>query len=702
LDFLERKFNGDVFALPREGQQRLTKKILNVFADLVEAKTLKRQRYLWEQFSFEHLPVEIISHLYQRFVKGSHGTVYTPPFLAALLLDHAMPYKKLTGTERILDPACGSGVFLVGAFRRLITVWRSRNGWQRPDVNTLKEILKQSIYGIELDPGAVHLTAFSLSLAICDALQPEVIWRDLKFAPLHKSNLFEADFFRVLLESRKGMPTIIEEGFDVVIGNPPFESELTLAGAEVNKSAQRQYENRGSLPDKQMAYLFLEQALRVLRSGGRVCLIEPSGLLYNSNTQAFRTAILRRYTVEAILDFTSIRKLYEADPKTIAVLAHVGSAEESHWIEHQTFRRTVSVHERISFELDHYDCHHVSQKRAETDPYVWRANLLGGGRLLEISQRLLSMRTLVEYVNQQRWDYGEGFIAGSGKYPAPFLTSKKYLPTSALTNAGIDVNKIEIVTETQFDSPRGKDRFSPPLILIKELESLPVAYWDKEFLAYRHRIVGIHAPKSQASELRNLYEHFLSKHNTYRFCCTVHGTESLVGKATAIRKQDIDILPYPEDMGNLSFSFWEEALCEDVLRYMAEYVRLGQNSKLLVKSANTNDLSNYSNMFVRMLGSVYHNLMASDPVFLDGLICQPFYFGDRPNLSWLGEQTEDELRRLIYDDKQHKYLRTTRVLRFYSENVLLTVKPDRLRYWICSTAIRDADETLIDLRRQGY
>lgn len=176
----------------------------------------------------------------------------------------------------------------------------------------------------------------------------------------------------------------------------------------------------------------------------------------------------------------------------------------------------------------------------------------------------------------------------------------------------------------------------------------------------------------------------------------------MVGKATAILKQDIDLLPYPEDLGDLSFSFWEEALCEDVLKHMTEYIRLGQNSSLLKTAADVDDLREYSSMFLRLLGCVYDNLQASDPIFLNGLTCQPFYFGERPNLCWLVEQTDDGLRKIIYEDKKHEYLRTVRVLRFYSENVLLLVKPDRLRYWIRSTAIRDADETLVDLRRQGY
>ena len=212
LKSLERKFNGEIFALPAD-DRTLTESNLKRFAELVGARTLNRQLYLWQQFSFAHLPVEIISHLYQRFVKGGHGTVYTPPFLAGLLLDHAMPYEKLTGLERVLDPACGSGIFLVGAFRRLVNVWRSQNNWRRPDAKTLKGIVERSIFGIELDPGAADLAAFSLSLAICDALQPEVIWRDLKFDPLRDSNLFETDFFRVLKKNidRLPFPDDIEE-----------------------------------------------------------------------------------------------------------------------------------------------------------------------------------------------------------------------------------------------------------------------------------------------------------------------------------------------------------------------------------------------------------------------------------------------------------------------------------------------------------
>lgn len=702
LAFLNSKFNGEVFAL--DSISKLSRTRLRTFADLLEAKTLDSQRYLWEQFSFRHLPVEIISHLYQRFVQGGHGQVYTPPFLATLLLDQAMPYSKLSGRERILDPSCGSGVFLVGAFRRLINVWRSQNDWRRPSVEQLKDLLASCIFGIDLDAYSIDLTAFSLSLAICDALQPDIIWKELKFDRLRGVNLFEDDFFQHVLMAKDEIPTPLAEGFDVIVGNPPFESRLTVAGRDVDAGARIQDGERPQLPDKQAAYLFLEQAIKYLRQGACLCLIQPSSLFYNWNTRTFRKYILANCRTDTLLDFTSIRNLYGADAKTVAILCFANPPGSGHFISHLIFRRTVSVQNRICFELDHYDTHPVHQDLAENDPFVWRINLLGGGRLLSLSQRIREMRTLQQFVEGESWEYGEGFIAAKTgrRIAAPFLTGLPLLPTRALTSSGIDESKIGIVEETKFRSPYSADRYSSPLLLIKELDTLPIAFWSSGPLAYKHTIVGIHCHKQYSENLRRLYATLNTHRRFYSLCCKLNGTQGFVGKATAILKQDIDILPYPEKEEDLALSFWESILQDDALDCMADFIRLGQDSKLLSRSATIQQVRSHADLFVRMLGSVYKNLLAGEPQFLDGLICQPYYFGDSPEVSWLNEETESELSRLVYNEELFAPLRTVRVVRFYTKNVILIVKPDRLRYWIPSTAIRDADETLLDLHRQGY
>ncbi len=695
LGNLEAKFNGDVFSLPSES--KLTAKSLRQFAALVESKTLQQQRYLWEQFSFAHLPVEVISHLYQRFVQGSTA-VYTPPFLAALLLDFAMPYGKLTGKERVLDPSCGSGVFLVGAFRRLVNIWRSKNKWAQPTVDNLKSILRNQIFGVELDPTAVDLTAFSLALAVCDSLQPNVIWNELRFDRLRDQNLFQDDFFNFAIADLEGSGKTLGK-FDVVIGNPPFESEFSEPAKRINRQFA---DERGSIPDKQIAYLFLDQAIRTKTENGVVCLIQPSGFLYNIQAHPFRASIANRFNLSNLLDFTSIRGLYgqsSADPKTIAVII---ASPERRCIRHLTFRRTYETTQHVAFEIDHYDSHWINLIEFIENEKAARPNLLGGGRLHILASRLKEMQTLSELVAENGWQMGEGFIEGtSGKQPGKHLTGERFLPTKALTDVGVDEHFLTTVGATEFYRPARPELFQPPLLLIREHESLPIAFWEKSVLTFKHKIIGIHAPKTDRDRLFQVYQFLLMNREQLKFAAMLNGSQALVGKATALLKSDIEKLPIPDDPSDLEFLSWEKILAGDVITYMADYVRLGQNSQLLKSIATSENLTAFSDLYCRMLGSIYDNLRAAEPVFLDGLICQPFYFGDEPSIEWLGPDCEEQLRELVFDTAMDS-LRTIRVVRIYHENVIFIIKPDRLRYWIRSTAIRDADDTLIELQQQGY
>jgi hypothetical protein len=181
----------------------------------------------------------------------------------------------------------------------------------------------------------------------------------------------------------------------------------------------------------------------------------------------------------------------------------------------------------------------------------------------------------------------------------------------------------------------------------------------------------------------------------------MHGSRSFVSRATAINKQDIDFLPFPENSAELELSFWEQAIRDDTLDYFCDFIRLGQSSDLLKKAASRSHLNDYSSLFCRMLGSVYDGLKAESPIYLDGLVCQAFYFGSKPSAELITISQTQTLRDLIYRQNQ-KLIRTVRMIRLYTDNLILIIKPDRLRFWIRSTAIRDADETIIAMREQGY
>jgi hypothetical protein len=116
LAALEDRFNGHVFSLKQGERDFLkTSQQLARFATLIEAhEEAGGQLTLWQLYSFKDLPVELISHIYQLFVKDVNSSVYTPPSLVRLILEEALSWERLDRLiargDVILDPACGSGV----------------------------------------------------------------------------------------------------------------------------------------------------------------------------------------------------------------------------------------------------------------------------------------------------------------------------------------------------------------------------------------------------------------------------------------------------------------------------------------------------------------------------------------------------------------------------------------------------------------
>ena len=190
--------------------------------------------------------MELISHIYQIFVKDSDSSVYTPPFLVRLMLEESLSWERLDRLEQqneiILDPSCGSGVFLVEAYKRLVLHWRSRNEWKRPDDTVLKRLLHK-VHGIDLEEGAVELplSVYASRSATRWSRRPSVPASSsslrLPGKHLHHSCFFDA--------KEQGL---IKQPIGVVTGNPPFTSTLSTPGA---KRSYKRYEAHSRVPARQ-------------------------------------------------------------------------------------------------------------------------------------------------------------------------------------------------------------------------------------------------------------------------------------------------------------------------------------------------------------------------------------------------------------------------------------------------------------------
>lgn len=413
LEALEERFNGHVFRMTDEERVALLKSTeLANYARLVEGREdAKGQLSLWRLYSFRDLPVELISNIYQLFVTDAASSIYTPPALVRLMLQEVLSWERLdtlmAGDAVILDPACGSGVFLVEAYKRLVLHWRLRNGWARPGIEELRPLL-QRVHGVDVEEGAIELAAFSLCLSLCDALQPEEIRASVRlFPPLANVTLHRSCFFEA---KERG---VLKAPVAVVVGNPPFESTLTTKGA---KQSYADYtRDHGLLADMQLAYLFLHEAMTLLRPHGILALVEPAGFLYNQNVATFRSGIFTRWGVREILDFVSVRGLFkkgEADPKIVVVLVEAAKPAANGRILHAVFRRNGRAAAEQGFDIDYYDLHWVGNSEAAGSADIWRANLLGGSRVRDLIARLREYPTLRDTATRNGWDFGEGYIAG--------------------------------------------------------------------------------------------------------------------------------------------------------------------------------------------------------------------------------------------------------------------------------------------------
>lgn len=111
----------------------------------------------------------------------------------------------------------------------------------------------------------------------------------------------------------------------------------------------------------------------------------------------------------------------------------------------------------------------------------------------------------------------------------------------------------------------------------------------------------------------------------------------------------------------------------------------------------------FSEIFVRQVNAIYKErpLQALAPQAWPGVICQPFAFG-QGNVDWSdADALKGKLGALLHE-RQDGALLVTRIARIYDGNFVFLLKPDRLRFWMRSVALRDADETLADLRAQGF
>ncbi|MBP6796426.1 MAG: N-6 DNA methylase, partial [Saprospiraceae bacterium] len=333
----DQKYNSGLFDFKKDTLSKsLTvdnKAIRNIIEDLYYPKC---------PYEFSVLPVEILGSAYEQFlgkqikidkahrariedkpeVRKAGGVYYTPQYIVDYIVDHTVgtlirdKSPKEVSDLRIVDPACGSGSFLLGAYQYLLDWHKAYYKEHTPAHNTKtaqltpdgylttaekKRILLNNIYGVDIDTNAVEVTKLSLLLKCLEGeteasiAHQMSIWNERILPTLDENiksgnSLIDTDYYDSQLDFgedrkikpfnwEKGFPEVFkrkDKGFDVVIGNPPYVRIQTLIE---NNSLQLTYLGQkfktASKGNYDIYVLFVEKSISLINNFGLIGFILP-------------------------------------------------------------------------------------------------------------------------------------------------------------------------------------------------------------------------------------------------------------------------------------------------------------------------------------------------------------------------------------------------------------------------------------------
>ena len=755
LDDLALEFNGKLFDQFSNSEKALIQNAnLSLLANFLSANIDVRsgQGFLWEQYSFAHLPAEVISGIYENFIQAEadrdgsgreKGVVYTPVHLVNFLVDEAMPLNVIpqsfqnSGTYKVLDPSCGSGVFLVAAYKRLLQ-WQAILDSERtgtiayPDKARAQKILEENIFGVEVKETAVLVTIFGLTTALLDYLTPKEVWNNLKFKDLREHNIIReahpSGFFKWALKAKRNELT-----FSLAIGNPPFNPEKGKSKNEVlDLEILNELDIKHKIPGNKFELYFLEGSMQLV---DKVCMIiRSSSLLYDKSKIAdrYRQELLKDCTISDIYDFTHLREtlfVKKGEAKKTGrtpVLALIADnyPSKKRAIVHTVVKRTISVEQKIKFEIDEYDRHSVPWSWAiDTDKqFVWKTNLLGGGRLFHLVYRLSLLQTLGDFVKKRKdWIYKSGYKVGgkaTKKVFAHFMSEGDEIDEiSENGDYTIHRDKEKINQVEYFPNPK---IYTPPVIVFDQVignNNIPatlITSYPKKYIYFNRDLVGIHAPSEDVHDLSEVYQSIAKRfNNLYRLYALCHSGSSLIQTETEINKRDIDIFPYPSDLSKLNLSYSEKIIQKDVLKYNIHFGKaITKDGAVLHQSAKNEEIIKYGETLCTELNDIYAQQGSAWQIgkiyrMAAYTICQIGFGNNGKLIHKLEEGHIDEtIRLLINNEKTNRGATYKRLVRLYQHvdgfDCVYFIKPNAYRYWLQSIALRDADETFADFQTKGY
>lgn len=748
--YLKSKFNGNLFDLGNEIEcPELTQDVFNMLADFLSGTISMNdgQLSLFALYDFNIIPVELISNIYEillgREVRTKDNAFYTPNYLVEYILDKTtLGFLKKHNEYTILDPACGSGVFLVDSYRRMVE--ENLNGKMYcKDDNLLKSLLTDNIYGIDINEEAIDITIFSLYLTVLDYKDPKSL-STFTLPNLKEKNLFVSDFF-----DEEKLRWLSHINFDFVIGNPPW--------GDVKTGLHLEYCKKNGYFDKQqnneICRSFVFRAKDFCKENTVCCFILHSKLLYNQKkpSKRFRNFLLNKTKIHSIIEMSSVRKLVFENADAPAVIISFSYSEENNL---DNIINYTSIKPNIFFKLfnviviEKNDIKYVAQNMLMRFDWAWKTIVYGFSADLTLVMKLKNrFCTISDAIKKQE----PPIIMGAGveyqdgdKQDASHLLNKRLLDSKkGVDHFFVNSNKTTLFSKTKVHRPREKVLFSPPYVLTPtgvncNNYKLRAAFSDETFICKKTMYI-IKGSEEQRPFFMNLVG--LLNSSFYSYLNLMLGTSIGIEREQRFMGEVLEF-PYTfsEDIANKteyiqSEKKKDEFLClsdldseiENLDNLVLQEFGLKDNKFIdyaikiqipeltntdiesIYRKVSAENLVDYSECFKKQFTAIYKHVEKYIAIKLYPNVLNRFSIfemavldGKSDNTIDLVESVDDKvlLSRFCVFSHNDKFHQIRDVIHF-SDNSFFIIKPNFYKYWHPAIAELDLSDVMEQIMESG-